>query len=74
MPKLVERIEVDPQVMHGKPVIAGTRIPVYVVLNLLAGGLSPEQVLQEYPDLTLEDVQACLAYAACLAEEEVGVL
>ena len=73
MPKIAEHIVVDTQVMHGKPVIAGTRIPVYVVLNLLAGGLGPEEVLKEYPDLTLEDVQACLAYAARLAEEEVGV-
>ena len=73
MPKIADRIVVDMQVMHGKSVIAGTRIPVYVVLNLLAGGFSPEQVLKEYPDLILEDVQACLAYAARLAEEEVGV-
>jgi len=73
MPKIADRIVVDMQVMHGKPVIAGTRIPVYVVLNLLAGGFSPEQVLKEHPDLTLEDVQACLAYAARLAEEEIGV-
>ncbi len=73
MSKIADRIVVDMQVMHGKPVIAGTRIPVYVVLNLLAGGFSPEQVLKEYPDLILEDVQACLAYAARLAEEEVGV-
>lgn len=60
--------------MHGKPVIKGTRIPVYVVLNLLAGGLAFEEVLQEYPDLTREDVLACLEYAAELAQEEVGVL
>jgi len=73
MPKIAERIVVDTQVMHGKPVIAGTRIPVYAVLNLLAGGFSPEQVVKEYPDLALEDVQACLAYAARLAEEEIGV-
>jgi len=73
VPKIADRIVVDTQVMHGKPVIAGTRIPVYVVLNLLAGGFSPEQVVKEYPDLTLEDVQACLAYAARLAEEEIGV-
>lgn len=59
--------------MHGKPVIAGTRVPAHLILNLLAGGFSPEQVLAEYPDLTIEDVQACLAYAARLAEEEVGV-
>ncbi len=74
MAEIAERIVVDPKIMHGKPVIAGTRIPVYVVLDLLAGGLSPEQVLREYPDLTLEDVQACLVYAARLAEQEVGVL
>jgi len=72
--KIAERIEVDPKIMHGKPVIAGTRIPVYVILQLLAGGLSPEQICQEYPDLTKEDVQACLAYAARLTEEEIGVL
>jgi uncharacterized protein (DUF433 family) len=72
--KMAKRIVVDPQVMHGKPVIAGTRIPVYMVLELLAGGLSPVQVLEEYPDLTAEDVQACLVYTARLAEEEIGVL
>jgi len=60
------------QVMHGKPVIAGTCIPVYVVLNLLAGGFSLEQVLKEYPDLTFEDVQACLAFAARLPEQGAG--
>ena len=72
--KITEHIEVDPRIMHGKPVVAGTRIPVYVALDLLAGGLSTEQVLQEYPDLTSDDVRACLAYAAHLAKEEVGVL
>ena len=69
-----DRITIDPKIMHGKPVIKGTRIPVYVVLNLLAGGMSEEEVLQEYPDLTREDILACLEYAARLAEEEVGVL
>ena len=68
------RIMVDPEIMHGKPVIKGTRIPVYIVLNLLAGGLRPEEVLKEYPDLTHEDVFACLEYAAELAQEEVGIL
>jgi len=72
--KYQERIVIDPKIMHGKPVIKGTRIPVYVVLNLLAGGMSEEEVLQEYPDLTREDILACLEYAARLAEEEVGVL
>ena len=70
----VERITVDPKIMHGKPVIRGTRVPVYVILNLLAGGMSEEEVLKEYPDLTRDDILACLEYAARLAEEEVGVL
>ncbi len=69
-----DRIIVDAEIMHGKPVIKGTRIPVYVVLNLLAGGLKPEEGLIEYPDLTNEDVLACLEYAAELAQEEVGIL
>ncbi len=72
--KYQERIIVDPEIMHGKPVIKGTRIPVYVVLNLLAGGMSEEEVLKEYPDLTRDDLLACLEYAARLAEEEVGIL
>ncbi|MBI2906973.1 MAG: DUF433 domain-containing protein [Chloroflexi bacterium] len=69
-----DRIIVDPEIMHGKPVIKGTRIPVYVVLNLLAGGLKPEEALTEYPDLASEDILACLEYAAELAQEEVGIL
>jgi uncharacterized protein (DUF433 family) len=68
------RIAIDSEIMHGKPVIKGTRIPVYIVLNLLAGGLKPEEVLREYPDLTNEDILACLEYAAELAQEEVGIL
>lgn len=69
-----ERIVADPEIMHGKPTIKGTRIPVYVVLSLLAGGLKPEEVLREYPELTREDILACLGYAAELAQEEVGIL
>ena len=65
-----ERIVIDPKIMHGKPVIKGTRIPVYIVLNLLAGGMSEEEVLKEYPDLTREDILACLGYVVRLAEEE----
>jgi uncharacterized protein (DUF433 family) len=68
------RITIDPEIMHGKPVVKNTRIPVYIVLNLLAGGLRPEEILKEYPDLAREDILACLEYAAELAQEEVGVL
>ncbi|MBM4462643.1 MAG: DUF433 domain-containing protein [Chloroflexi bacterium] len=72
--KYQHRIIIDPKIMHGKPVIKGTRIPVYIVLNLLAGGSKAEDVLEEYPDLANEDILACLEYAAELAQEEVGVL
>ena len=70
----LNRIAAAPEIMHGKPVIKGTRIPVYIVLNLMAGGLKIEEILKEYPDLTKEDVLACLEYAAELAQEEVGIL
>ncbi len=65
-----ERIQMDPQVCHGKPCIKGTRIMVSVILDSLAEGLTPEEVVQEYPSLTLEDVRAAIAYAAALAREE----
>jgi uncharacterized protein (DUF433 family) len=69
------RITVDPGVLHGKPVVRGTRIPVYVILRLLANETSVEEILQQYPDLVREDVLAALEYAAFLAEnDEVGAL
>ncbi|MBC8520900.1 MAG: DUF433 domain-containing protein [Candidatus Syntrophoarchaeum sp.] len=64
----------DPKIMHGKPVIKGTRIPVYIILNLLADNMMPVEILEEYPDLTIDDILACLEYAAKLAEEEIGIL
>jgi uncharacterized protein (DUF433 family) len=65
-----ERIQAKPDVCHGKPCIRGTRILVSVVLDNLAEGLSPEEIVAEYPPLAPEDVQAALAYAAALAREE----
>ena len=68
------RIAVDPEVMLGKPVIAGTRIPVEQVLRKLAAGMSVEAVLRDYPRLTREDVQAALAYASdAVGSEEIFV-
>jgi uncharacterized protein (DUF433 family) len=67
---LLDRISVDPDICHGKPCIRGTRIMVTVVLDNLAEGLSPEEIVAEYPPLTIEDVQAAIAYAAVLAREE----
>jgi len=66
-----ERISVDPRVCHGKACIKGTRIMVSVILDNLAAGVSPEEILKSYPSLSLEDVQAAIAYAAELARERV---
>ena len=67
---LLNRIVVDPKIMVGKPVIRGTRIPVYVVLNLLGEGCSIEEVIKNYPDLTKDDILAALKFAAQFTEFE----
>lgn len=59
-----ERITVNPAVRSGKPCIKGTRITVYDVLEYLAGGMTEDKILLEFPDLTLEDIRATLAFAA----------
>ena len=59
-----QRIVVNPAIRSGKPCIAGTRITVYDVLEYLAGGMSEDQILADFPDLTREDVRAALAFAA----------
>ena len=67
-----DRIEINPEVMLGKPVIAGTRIPVEQILRKLAAGMSVDDLLRDHPRLTREDVQAALAYASdVLASEEI---
>ena len=58
-----DRITVDPGVLVGKPIIKGTRIAVELIIDLLARGYTQQQVLQQYPHITGEDIQACLAYA-----------
>lgn len=63
MIKLVERITVDKHQCGGRPCIRGMRIRVTDVLELLANGLTPEDVLEELPDLQREDIQACLRFA-----------
>jgi uncharacterized protein (DUF433 family) len=64
MAKLAERITVDPEQCGGRPCIRGMRIRVIDVLDLLANGLTPEQVLEELPDLEPEDIAACLRFAS----------
>ncbi len=67
-----ERIIIDPNVMAGKPVIKGTRIPVDAILRRLGEGASIEEILEDYPNLKEEDIRAALIYAAeSLAEEEI---
>ena len=63
-----DRISQDPQVMVGKPVVKGTRIPVELVLAKLAQNPSLDELFTDYPRLTLEDVKACLDYASALVE------
>ncbi|NOX62922.1 MAG: DUF433 domain-containing protein [Chloroflexi bacterium] len=64
-------IIVDPNVCHGQACIKGTRIMVSVILDNLAAGLSPEEIVASYPSLTIEAVQAAVAYAADLARERI---
>ena len=69
------RIEINPQVMMGKPVIRGTRITVELILNKLAEGTTENELLEDYPNLTPEDLRAAIAYgAASVAHEEVVLL
>ena len=68
------RIEVDPKVMLGKPVIRGTRIPVELLLRKLSEGATEADLLSAYPRLTREDIQAALAYAADVVAHEETIL
>jgi uncharacterized protein (DUF433 family) len=69
MHPLLERISIDPNVCFGKPCIRGTRIWVSLILDFLANGLTMEEILLEYPHLTIEDVRAAIAYGAEMARE-----
>ena len=60
----MDHVTIDPAVRSGKPCIRGTRITVYDVLEYLAGGMTSEEILQEFPELTSDDVQAVLQFAA----------
>lgn len=67
----MERIEINVRRLMGKPVIKGTRIPVSLIIELVANGLKPSEIIREYPELTLEDIKASLLYASRLVEREV---
>jgi len=67
--ELLNRISINPNVCFGKPCIKGTRIWVSLILDFLASGMSNEEILKEYSDLTPLDIQACLAYGAEMSRE-----
>jgi uncharacterized protein (DUF433 family) len=67
----LQMISTDPAVMHGQAVIAGTRVPVSVILDGLAAGMTTEEITAEYPTVTKEGVRAAAAYGAALAREEL---
>jgi uncharacterized protein (DUF433 family) len=70
---LLDRIAIDPQVRFGKPSVRGTRISVGDVLGYLAGGMSEDELLQDFPQLERDDIRACLAYAAERERRTLGI-
>jgi len=62
--ELLQRIALDPKVMVGKPIVKGTRITVETVVNLLAHGATEREILDDFPRLSVEDIRACLLFAA----------
>lgn len=71
--QLLRRIVTDPRTMAGKPVVRGTRLTVGLILNLLGHGMRPEEVVAEYPGLTVEDIAACLLFAAQSVDDPLFV-
>jgi uncharacterized protein (DUF433 family) len=69
--KWQDHVSVDPKICHGRATIKGTRVMISVILDNFAAGLSVEEILQSYPSLTREAVQAAFAYAAELTREQV---
>jgi uncharacterized protein (DUF433 family) len=68
--ELLKRITFDPDILAGKPVIKGTRISVELILELLANGWSFEQILENYPQLSMQDIRAAIRYAAEVLKSE----
>jgi uncharacterized protein (DUF433 family) len=68
---LLDRISIDPAVVHGRPAVRGTRMRVSDVLALLAAGADEAEILEDYPYLEADDIRACLAYAAAQADHTI---
>lgn len=60
---IAEHITINPDVMLGKPIVRGTRVPVYLIVDFIASGQTAAEIVADYPDLTIEDVEAAVAYA-----------
>jgi uncharacterized protein (DUF433 family) len=71
---LLERIEIHPQILAGKPVIKGTRISVHYILGLLTHGESPESIVKDHPNITTDDVYACIEFASEVLQDTSFVL
>lgn len=69
MNPLLQRISIDPNICFGKPCIRGTRIWVSLILDFLANGMTIEEIIEEYPHLQKEDIQAAIAYGAEMSRE-----
>jgi uncharacterized protein (DUF433 family) len=67
--QLLQRISINPNICFGKPCIHGTRIWVSLILDFLANGMSTKEIIAEYPQLTEEDIRACIAYGAEMSRE-----
>ena len=67
----LKHISIDSKICHGQACIKGTRIPVHQILHMLANGDAIEELLEEYPSITRDDILACMEYAASLTEEQV---
>ncbi|MBM4308056.1 MAG: DUF433 domain-containing protein [Deltaproteobacteria bacterium] len=67
---ILDRIEINPKILLGKPIIRGTRIPIELIVKLIAQGWANEDILREYPALKQEDIRAALLYAEKVLEEE----
>ncbi|MEW5920937.1 MAG: DUF433 domain-containing protein [Bacillota bacterium] len=68
--ELLKRVSVNPKIFNGKPIIRGMRIKVETILSLMERGISNDEILDDYPDLEMEDIKACIAYARYLVANE----
>jgi uncharacterized protein (DUF433 family) len=71
---LLNRISSDPDICHGKPCIKGTRIPIYLIVSLIADGEDTDSIIHNYPSITHDDIKIAIKYAAKLCEHEAYAL